>query len=93
MVGIAVNIAIVGTCFIAETRARAYACVTGYDARLVAAVSRSPEQAEAYAARHAIPDAYSDYARVLDRATVARLQPLKFNHEPGPNRPPEGGAS
>jgi predicted dehydrogenase len=47
-----VKIAIVGTGFIAETRARAYARLTGYPVQLVAAVSRTRERAEAHAQRH-----------------------------------------
>jgi predicted dehydrogenase len=70
MAGKSVNIAIVGTGFIAETRARAYAGVAGYEPRLVAAVSRSREHAEAYAARHGIADVYTELERVLDRADV-----------------------
>ncbi|HLZ25866.1 MAG TPA: Gfo/Idh/MocA family oxidoreductase [Chloroflexota bacterium] len=66
----AVNIAIVGTGFIAETRARAYAGVAGYAARLVAAVSRTRERGEAYAQRHGIPDAYTDLERALERPDV-----------------------
>ena len=70
MTGRQVNIAIVGTGFIAETRARAYAGVTGYEPRLVAAVSRSQERVQAYAQRHGIADTYVDYAGVLERADV-----------------------
>lgn len=66
----AVNIAVVGTGFIAETRARAYSGVTGYQARLVAAVSRTREGGEAYARKHAIPDVYTDLEAVLDRSDV-----------------------
>jgi predicted dehydrogenase len=65
-----VNIAIVGSGFIAETRARAYAGIAGYDARLVAAVSRSREHAEAYAQRHGIANASTDLESVLERADV-----------------------
>src|SRR5216684_2560288 len=70
MTGRQVNIAIVGTGFIAETRARAYAGVTGYEPRLVAVVSRSLEHAEAYGQTHGIADTYVDYARVLERSDV-----------------------
>src|SRR4051794_19384237 len=51
-----VNIGIVGTGFIAETRARSYAGVTGYDARIVAVASRGQDRAQAYAARFGVPD-------------------------------------
>src|SRR5437870_4405287 len=43
----AVNVAIVGTGFIAETRARAYAGVTGYEPRLVAATQNASAMVEA----------------------------------------------
>jgi predicted dehydrogenase len=65
-----VNIAVVGTGFIAETRARAYASVTGYEPRLLAAVSRTRERAEDYARRHGIADVYTEYERVLERPDV-----------------------
>jgi predicted dehydrogenase len=65
-----VKIAIVGTGFIAETRARAYSGVTGYPVHLVAAVSRTRERAEAYAQRHGIPDVYTSLEQVLERPDV-----------------------
>jgi predicted dehydrogenase len=65
-----VNIAIVGTGFIAETRARAYSAVAGYDARLVAAVGRTPERLSAYAERHGIECATTDLDDVLGRSDV-----------------------
>jgi predicted dehydrogenase len=65
-----VNIAIVGTGFIAEARARAYAEVTGHEPRLVAAVSRTRERLEGYARRHGIPDVYSELEPVLERRDV-----------------------
>src|SRR5437762_9800319 len=65
-----VKIAIVGTGFIAETRARAYSGVTGYPVQLVAAVSRTRDRAESNAKRHAIPDAYTSLEQVLDRADI-----------------------
>ncbi len=64
------KIAIVGTGFIAETRARAYSGVTGYPVHLVAAVSRTREHAEAYAQRHAIPGAYTSLEQVLERPDI-----------------------
>src|SRR5579859_1811865 len=65
-----VNIAIIGSGFIAETRARCYAAVAGYDARLVAVVSRSREHAEAYAQRHEIPFVSTDLDAVLRQPEV-----------------------
>jgi predicted dehydrogenase len=65
-----VNIAIVGTGFIAETRARAYASVAGYDARLAAAVGRSAEHVAAYAERHGIDFVTTELDAVLERPEV-----------------------
>jgi predicted dehydrogenase len=65
-----VNIAIVGTGFIAETRARSYAGIAGYDVRLVAAVGRSRERVDAYAQRWGIDVVSTDLAEVLQRSDV-----------------------
>src|SRR5579864_860029 len=65
-----VNVAIVGTGFIAETRARAYSTVSGYDVRLVAAVGRTPERLNAYARNHAIDFATTELDQVLQRSDV-----------------------
>src|SRR3981081_1940996 len=70
MTGRQVNIAIVGTGFIAETRARAYAGVSGCEPRLVAAAGHSQGHADRYAPRHGIADTYVDYERVLERPDV-----------------------
>src|SRR5215467_3469868 len=75
-----VNIAIVGTGFIAETRARSYAGVTGYEPRLVAAVSRTRERLEDYARRTAIPDVYTELEPVLARADVDVVDLCVPNH-------------
>src|SRR5258707_11441843 len=75
-----VNIAIVGTGFIAETRARAYAGVTGHEPRLVAAVSRTRERLDAYARRHGIPDVYTDLESVLERQDVDVVDLCVPNH-------------
>jgi predicted dehydrogenase len=65
-----VSIAIVGTGFIAETRARAYAGISGYDVRLAAVVSRTREHAEGFAQRHAIPSASTEIGDVLRRPDI-----------------------
>src|SRR5712692_4669525 len=46
-----VNIGVIGAGFIAETRARAYAGVSGYDARIAAVAGRSKDRAADYARR------------------------------------------
>jgi len=75
-----VNIAIVGTGFIAETRARAYAGVTGYEPRLVAAVSRTRERLDDYARRHGIPDTTTSLEAVLERSDVQVVDLCVPNH-------------
>jgi predicted dehydrogenase len=75
-----VNIAIVGTGFIAETRARAYAGVTGVEPRLVAAVSRSRERLENYARRNGIHDVYTELEPVLERRDVDVVDLCVPNH-------------
>lgn len=66
----AVNVAIVGTGFIAETRARAYSTVSGYDVQLVAAVGRTPERLNAYAQKWGIECATTELDAVLQRSDV-----------------------
>jgi predicted dehydrogenase len=76
-----INIAIVGTGFIAETRARSYALVTGAaEPRLVAAVSRGRERLEAYAHRHSVPDVYQELEPVLERSDVDVVDLCVPNH-------------
>ena len=80
MSGQQVNVAIVGTGFIAETRARAYAGVTGYQPRIVAAVGRTRDRLEKYAHRHAIPDTYHELEAVLERKDVDVVDLCVPNH-------------
>jgi predicted dehydrogenase len=80
MAGKQVNVAIVGTGFIAETRARAYASVTGYEPRLVAAVSRTRERLEDYARRHGIASAYTELQPMLERRDVDVVDLCVPNH-------------
>jgi predicted dehydrogenase len=75
-----VNIGIIGSGFIAETRARAYAGVAGYEPRLVAVASRKVEHAEAYARRHGIPNAFADYRHVLERSDIDVVDLCVPNH-------------
>ena len=75
-----VNVAIVGTGFIAETRARAYAGVAGYEPRIVAAVSRSRARLEDYARRHGVADVYTQLEPVLDRSDVDVVDLCVPNH-------------
>jgi predicted dehydrogenase len=74
------QVGIIGTGFIAETRARCYAGVGGYQPRLVAAATRTLARGEDYARRHGIPDVYDDYRRILERPDVDVVDLCVPNH-------------
>ena len=50
-----IGVGMVGAGFLAETRARCYAQVSGVDARIVAVTSRSADSAQKYAERFSVP--------------------------------------
>ena len=75
-----INVAMIGAGFIAETRARAYAGVAGYDARIVAVASRTKSRAAAFAQTHGVPDVYDDYRELLARADVDIVDLCVPNH-------------
>jgi predicted dehydrogenase len=75
-----VNIGMIGAGFIAETRARCYAGVAGYDARIVAVTSRSRARAEAYAQNHGVPRVCEDFDEVLARPDVDLVDLCVPNH-------------
>lgn len=60
-----VRIGMLGAGFLAETRARCYAKVGGYDAEIVAVAARSEQSARSYADRHGIANVHSDYRDLL----------------------------
>jgi predicted dehydrogenase len=77
-----VGIGIVGAGFIAETRARAYAAVRGYDARIVAIASRTRARAEQFAERHGLAAGAveADYRALLERRDVDVVDLCVPNH-------------
>jgi predicted dehydrogenase len=75
-----VTIGIIGAGFIAETRARCYATVSGYDARIAAVAGRSRQRAEAYARRYGVPCVYGDYREILARGDIDIVDLCVPNH-------------
>jgi predicted dehydrogenase len=75
-----VRLALIGAGFLAETRARCYAQVHGYDVQIVAVAARTAERANAFAARHAIPRASTDYRELLALPEVDAVDLCVPNH-------------
>jgi predicted dehydrogenase len=60
-----IGIGMIGAGFLAETRARCYAQVSGFNARIVAVAARTEASAANYARRHGVPEALTDYHQLL----------------------------
>ena len=75
-----VRIGMIGAGFLAETRARCYAQVHGYDVQIVAVAARTSERAAAYADRHAIPRVFTDYRELLALPDVDAVDLCVPNH-------------
>ncbi|HEV2357853.1 MAG TPA: Gfo/Idh/MocA family oxidoreductase [bacterium] len=75
-----IMVGMIGAGFIAETRARCYATVSGYDVRIAAVAGRSRDHAEAYARRHGVPDVYGDYREILARRDIDIVDLCVPNH-------------
>ena len=75
-----VRLALIGAGFLAETRARCYAQVHGYDVQIVAVAARTAERANAFAARHGIPHATTDYRELLALPEVDAVDLCAPNH-------------
>jgi predicted dehydrogenase len=65
-----VGIGIIGAGFLARTRMRCYAQVSGYHADVVAVAARNQASADAFAQAHDIPYALSDYRQLLSREDI-----------------------
>ena len=60
-----VGIGMIGAGFLAETRARCYAKVSGLNARIVAVAAKTEESASKYAKRYGVPKWFTDYQELL----------------------------
>jgi predicted dehydrogenase len=75
-----VGIGIIGAGFLAETRARCYAQVSGYQARIVAVAGRTEDNVAKYAQRHHVPKTFSDYRELLALPEVDLVDLCVPNH-------------
>ena len=73
-----VRVGIVGSRFAAELHAKAFARCPA--ARVVAVASKTEESARAFARAHAIPDAYGDYRKMLERTDLDLVSICVPNH-------------
>lgn len=75
-----IRLALIGAGFLAETRARCYAQVYGYDVRIVAVAARTSERAATFATRHGIPRVTTDYREILAMPEVDAVDLCVPNH-------------
>lgn len=75
-----VGIGMIGAGFLAETRARCYAAVSGYDAEIVAVAARTEDRMNAYAAKHNIAQTFTDYEALLKLPEVDVVDLCVPNH-------------
>lgn len=75
-----IGIGMIGAGFLAETRARCYAGVSGTPARIVAVAARTSASASAYARQHGVPKAFTDYRDLLALPEVDVVDLCVPNH-------------
>lgn len=75
-----IGIGMIGAGFLAETRARCYAQVSGYQPRIVAVAARTEASATAYAARHEVPKSFANYGQLLALPEVDVVDLCVPNH-------------
>lgn len=75
-----VGIGMIGAGFLADTRARCYAGVSGYHAKIVAVAARTGKSAAGYAGRYGVPHAFTDYNDLLALPQVDMVDLCVPNH-------------
>lgn len=75
-----VGIGMIGAGFLAETRARCYAQVSGLNAQIVGVAARTEERAASYARRHNVPQIFIDYHKLLALPQVDVVDLCVPNH-------------
>lgn len=75
-----IGIGIIGAGFLAETRARCYRQVSGYNTRIVAVAARTEANAAKYAQRHHVPKTFTHYHDLLSLPEVDMVDLCVPNH-------------
>lgn len=75
-----VRIGLIGAGFLAETRMRCYAQVTGHDVLVCAVAARSRQSAQGFARRHGLAAWYDDYRELLKRSDIDIVDLCIPNH-------------
>ena len=75
-----VRIGLVGAGFLAETRARCYAKVAGYNVEIVAVAARTEENARKFATRHGVAHACRNFEELLRRPDLDVVDLCIPNH-------------
>ncbi|MCB9076854.1 MAG: Gfo/Idh/MocA family oxidoreductase [Anaerolineaceae bacterium] len=75
-----VGIGVIGAGFLAETRARCYAQVSGYHAQIMAVAARSEASAAKFAERYRVPQHVTDYHQLLALPEVEMVDLCVPNH-------------
>lgn len=75
-----IGIGVVGAGFLAETRARCYAKVSGHDSGIVAVVDNVPERAAAFAKKYGIPKYVTDIKELLAMPEIDMVDLCVPNH-------------
>ena len=75
-----VRIGMIGAGFLAETRARCYAKVGGYDAEIVAVAARTERNGRSFAERHGVRSVHADYRELLARPDIDAVDLCIPNH-------------
>ena len=75
-----IRIGMIGAGFLAETRARCYAKVSGIKAEIVAVAARTEQRSQDYARRHNVANVFSDYHDLLASPDIDFVDLCVPNH-------------
>jgi predicted dehydrogenase len=75
-----VGIGIIGAGFLAETRARCYSKIGGYDAQVLAVAETVEERGRHFAEKHSIPKVFKDFEKLLALPEIDLVDLCVPNH-------------